>query len=80
MDLIHEQEQGYSSKVEIQLVRDGKAYPIGRVGPTYATLRSDCSMPPGMAQIAITIDGSTDLHDIILSKEIVPGDRYIEFF
>ena len=60
-------EGGYSSEVEMYLLVDGRKVQLSHVGPDTIILRSDEFVPNGHAQLIISVDGTVDTYDVILS-------------
>jgi hypothetical protein len=60
------QDGGYSSEVKIWLLVDGARFEVAQIGPDTLTLRDDCEVRSGHAQILIDIDGRREIHDVII--------------
>jgi hypothetical protein len=48
---------GYSADVDLQLVLQGKSFPLAQVGPTFCILREAMEFEPTAGEIVIVVDG-----------------------
>jgi hypothetical protein len=63
---IHQQEQGYSASVRLELHAHGRIYELAQVGDGAMILRHPSTVPPGPAQIVVIVAGVRKLHDVVL--------------
>ena len=75
------QQDGFSSRVRLQLrVRD-QLLPVAQVGPDSLILRQTHEIPPStLAQLLISVDGREETHDILLPEGVKKGSTQAKFF
>jgi hypothetical protein len=62
---------GYSPKVALTLKVDGRELALSHVGPKDVTVRDVCTgVPPGDAELLITVDDQTECYNIFLPHGI----------
>ncbi len=57
---------GYSSDVEIYLILEDRKLPVSLVEGDVIILREQEPVPNGHAQLSISVDGETEIHDILI--------------
>lgn len=64
---------GYSAKVRLQLLVGDVTLSLSHVGPSGLIVRGECEpVPPGHAELRITVDGKVDARRVFLVDGI-PG-------
>jgi hypothetical protein len=63
---IQKQEQDFSATVRLELRAHGRVYELAQVGDGTIILRTPAIVPPGPAQIVVTVEGASKTHDVVL--------------
>lgn len=63
-------QEGYSATVKLELRVGGQLLEVAQVGADSLILRQPGRLPPGPAELLVTVAGTTEVHPIILA----PGD------
>ena len=72
---------GYSAKVSLSLIVEGRTVPLSHVGPNEVSVRSLCeAVPPSNAQIVIDVDDSSKTLDVFLPNGILSDSYNVAYF
>jgi hypothetical protein len=74
-------QNGYSARVSLALVVDGKTIPLSHVGPNVVSVRGTVeAIPPTRARIVINIDESSKALDVFLPNGISSASYDVAYF
>lgn len=68
---------GYSAVVRMELIANGRSYPVAKAGPTQLTLVEPADIPTGPARFVTTVDGCPIAWMVNLTNGAVPFDRAV---
>jgi hypothetical protein len=71
---------GYSAPVTLELRAHGQTYPVAQVGDGSLILRDPRRLPPGPAEIIVTVAGVRDVHEVVLYPSSHDDDADEVFF
>ncbi len=72
--------KSYSAPVTLELNAHGQTYPVAQVGNGTLILRDPRRLPPGPAEIIVTIAGDRKVHDVVLCPSSDDDDADEVFF
>ena len=71
---------GYSPKVALTLRVAGRELELSHVGPKDVTVRESCDfVPPGDAELLITVDDATECYNIFLPHGIPKAPQKVAY-
>ena len=69
-------EAQFSADIRLDLLVDGRAIPLAKVGPNYAVLQERVEIPAGSpAVLLMTVDGRVHRWEIVIEDGIVPFEE-----
>jgi hypothetical protein len=71
--------EGYSAKVEIYLHVAGHKLNVARIRGGQLELRDRIDLPPGDAEVVISVDGVPSAMPVVLANGISSGSAFVEF-
>lgn len=70
---------GYSAEVDLQLVLQGKSFPLAQVGPTFCILREAMEFEPTTGEIVIVVDGDAKRISVNFPKGGSASDTLVPY-